>query len=63
MNVRHAIQLTSSVVMALIAVTLWGVPTVARADEGIRGFIESNCLDCHSGKDSEAGFDLESLAR
>lgn len=31
------------------------------ADDTVRRFVESNCFDCHSGDDAEAGLDLKAL--
>ncbi|GAB5402600.1 MAG: DUF1592 domain-containing protein [Aureliella sp.] len=36
------------------------VPTIDLAPT-VQTFLENNCLDCHTGADAEAGFDLDSL--
>lgn len=36
--------------------------TQANHGEELRGFIESNCAECHSGEDADAGLDLVSLS-
>ena len=33
----------------------------ANEGESVETFVQTNCLDCHSGADAEAGFDLASL--
>lgn len=38
------------------------VPARGETFPGAAAFVEAHCLDCHSGEDSEAGFDLQSLS-
>ena len=49
-------------VIALLMSVLGVLTVPGMADEGILHFVQSHCLDCHSGEDSEAGFDLSALA-
>lgn len=48
---------------ALICLSLLVVTKPMRVDasEELASFIKANCLDCHTGEDSEAGLDLKSL--
>ena len=48
-------------------VVLFGVTiSLAKAEDGSDGtpgrFVRDHCLDCHTGEDAEAGFDLEGLS-
>ena len=48
--------------LALLIVLHFPCAFSVNGEETIRGFVEANCLDCHSGEDSEGSFDLDSLA-
>lgn len=45
-----------------LACVLLTAPARADFPKQIAKFVENNCLDCHSGDDSERGFDLDGLS-
>ncbi len=45
----------------VLSFLLLGCTSFASAADSINKFIESNCLDCHTGTDAEAGLDLKSV--
>lgn len=51
-----------TLLFTVFAITgLFSFPNFVNANDGNHNFLKANCLDCHSGADSEADLDLEKL--